>query len=518
MKSEMDTKQDTSGILNVLSLEDSVRDFEIIREQLVDAGYNLNISRVDTEIEFASSLRLNSYDIILADFNLPGYDAFAALRLCKEICPDVPFICISGSIGEETAIELIKEGAVDYVLKDRPKRLPLAVKRALDEAKEKQLIRKAEEKLRDSELNYRTLADSGQAMIWVSGTDKLCNYFNRVWLSFTGRTLQQEVGNGWTEGVHPEDLAGCLEIYLNAFDRREIFSEEYRLKRHDGEFRWIIDEGCPRYDINGQFIGYIGHCLDITARKQAEAEILKLNETLEQRVEERTRQLLDANNELEAFSYSVSHDLRAPLRGIHGFTQILLEDYVGKLDNEGKRVCAVIQENSQKMGNLIDDLLAFSRLNRTTMTVSLVNMKELVNSIYHELANPVDRDRITLDIEDLCQAPADPVMIRQTWTNLLSNAIKYSSKREKAIISVSSKPGKGKCIYCIRDNGAGFDMHYVSKIFGVFQRLHSEKEFEGTGVGLAIVQRIVRRHGGEIWAEGEVDKGAAFYFTLPVIA
>ncbi len=269
----MNEKIKAGTVLNVLLLEDSARDFQIIREQLIDAGYILNLSRVDKKSEFKSSLCNNKFDIILADFKLPDFDAFEALHLCNEICPNVPFICISESIGEETAIELIKQGAVDYVLKDRQKKLPFSIKRALEETKKIEARRQTEKELRDSEQNYRTLVDSGKALIWAAGTDKLCNYFNRVWIEFTGRTLEQEMGNGWTESVHPDDLQSCLEIYTEAFDRREKFSMEYRLRRYDGEYRWIIDESCPRFDSKGGFTGYIGHCLDITERKQAEEKL-----------------------------------------------------------------------------------------------------------------------------------------------------------------------------------------------------------------------------------------------------
>ncbi len=255
---------------------------------------------------------------------------------------------------------------------------------------------------------------------------------------------------------------------------------------------------------------------EILERKHAEEKIKMLNESLEARVNDRTADLLVANMELEAFSYSVSHDLRAPLRGIHGFTQILVEDYKDKLDEEGIRICNVIFENSTKMGTLIDDLLAFSRLGRTEMQWGLINMINMVNSVFLDITTKEERDRIEFIVGNICNTYSDAAMMKQVWVNLISNAIKFSSKKEKAIIIISCKQEDGKCIYCIQDNGAGFDGRYKDKLFGVFQRLHHESDFKGTGVGLAICERIIKRHKGEIWAHGEIGKGAAIYFSLPL--
>jgi PAS domain S-box-containing protein len=262
-------------------------------------------------------------------------------------------------------------------------------------------------------------------------------------------------------------------------------------------------------------IAYALHGLDVEKQRgAAEEDLRKHRDQLEQRVRDRTAQLEESNKELEAFSYSVSHDLRAPLRAIDGFTRLLADDYAPHLDTEGKRLCSIIHENTAKMGRLIDDLLAFSRLGRAEMSLSRIDMETMANSVFHELTTPESRARIDFQVGVLPPVVADTTLMRQVWMNLLSNAIKFSSKRERAVIQVSAQQNQGENVYVVQDNGAGFDMQYVGKLFGVFQRLHSSREFEGTGVGLALVQRVIRRHGGRVWAESEIDKGATFYFAL----
>jgi light-regulated signal transduction histidine kinase (bacteriophytochrome) len=225
--------------------------------------------------------------------------------------------------------------------------------------------------------------------------------------------------------------------------------------------------------------------------------------------------LEDANNELEAFAYSVSHDLRVPLRAIDGFSRIMIEDYEDKLDEEGVRLLNIIRENTKKMGQLIDDKLLLSRAGRQEMTITKIDISSLAKNVYREFNHDTQGRNIDFTVEDMPHTNADRALITQVLTNLIGNAIKFTRGKENAKINIGFKEDNEDNIYYVKDNGAGFDMKYYDKLFGLFQRLHSQEEFEGTGVGLSIVQRIISRHGGRVWGESKVGEGATIYFTIP---
>lgn len=256
--------------------------------------------------------------------------------------------------------------------------------------------------------------------------------------------------------------------------------------------------------------------VEIEQRKRVEEEILKMNEELELRVKERTNELASAYEELESFAYSVSHDLRAPLRAIDGFSKYVLEDYGDDLNPEGKRFLGMIRTNTQKMDKLITDILALSRVSRGGYKVSKIDMKSMAFSMLNEAASPEILEKITYTAGKLPDAYADPTFLKQVWINLLSNAIKFSSKKRNPKITIRGFIENGYTVYSVTDNGVGFNPEYSHKLYGVFQRLHKTTDFEGTGVGLAIVKRIITRHGGKVWAEGKTGKGATFYFSLPI--
>ncbi|MCX6233304.1 MAG: PAS domain S-box protein [Bacteroidetes bacterium] len=376
--------------------------------------------------------------------------------------------------------------------------------------------KRAEEELKQSEQRYRTIVETVPDVIYtLAADDGRFTSLNPAFETITGWSRDEWVGKTFATLVHPEDMQLATDTFQQVLRGEYPRPYELRILAKSGEY--LIGEftSMPQFK-EGKIVGEFGIASDITERKRAEEEIRKLNAELEQRVRERTAQLEAANKELEAFSYSISHDLRAPLRAIDGFAHILQEENEPNLNSEGKRACSIIQESIGRMNLLIDDLLALSRLGRTEMQFTQINMDALVKSVYDELTKPEEVERIDFHIHPLCPAVGDNTLIRQVWINLLGNAIKFSSGRERAVIEVNSDDQGEEITYSIRDNGAGFDMQYADKLFGVFQRLHSAKEFEGTGIGLAIVQRIIHRHGGRIGAEGKVNGGATFWFSLPV--
>jgi PAS domain S-box-containing protein len=373
--------------------------------------------------------------------------------------------------------------------------------------------RRVEEQREESESRFRTMADGAPVLLWMSETDSLCTFFNQGWLEFTGRTLETEWGNGWAEGVHPEDFQRCMTVYLAAFVDRRDFRMEYRLRRADGQYRWILDTGRPRIAPDGTFEGYIGSCIDITEMRDAHSELQHLNTELEDRVDRRTAELQHSNAELESFSYSVSHDLRAPLRAIDGFSA-LLETSEAPLADKERHALNRIRAGCRRMGDLIDGLLALSRLSRAELHSERVDLTGMAGILAEELRASAPQRAVEFVIAPGLVAAGDRRLLRVALGNLMSNAWKFTSRHPRAKIEVGSELREGSRAFFVRDDGAGFSMEFANKLFRPFQRLHREDEFEGTGIGLATVQRIVNRHGGRIWAEGKVDAGATFYFTL----
>ncbi len=362
-----------------------------------------------------------------------------------------------------------------------------------------------------SEERYRSLALVSNQIVWTTNSQGGVVDMP-MWRAFTGQSVEQVKGWRWIEALHPEDRRRTVEIWSRAVKYRRLYDTEYRLRREDGEYRHMAVHGVPVFEGDGNIREWVGTCADITERKQAEEEVRRFNEELERRVIEGTAQWQAANKELEAFAYSVSHDLRAPLRAIDGFSRILLEEHGPELNSEAQRYLNIVRNNAVQMGDLIDHLLSFSRLGRQPMKKEHIDMTARAHRVLEELGQEREGRNVEITVGDLPACEADPALLHQVFVNLLSNALKYTRCRDRAQIEIGATASGGAGTYYVRDNGAGFDMRYVDKLFGVFQRLHSAEEYEGTGVGLALVHRIITRHGGRVWAEAAVNRGRDVLF------
>ncbi len=398
-------------------------------------------------------------------------------------------------------------------------RLAVQAEELFKQAEELALSRQA---LENQTLMLRSVLDSmaeglvaadeqGKFLIWNRAAERIVGHGPA---DLPPQEWSEYYGNYLPDGVTPvptEQLPLVRAIH-GEVSTSEIFLRNPKV----AEGTWIEASGSPLKDKDGVVRGGVVAFRDITRSRADEREIRKLNEELEHRVVERTAQLETANKELEAFSYSVSHDLRAPLRHISGFSKILVEEFGSTFDPTAQRYLERIQAGTQKMGLLVDELLNLARVGRHALSLKPSRLNSIVEEVIAILQPESDGREVEWNIADLPEVECDPVLVRQVFQNLLANALKFTRPRAQAVIEVSCKDENGQPVFMVRDNGLGFSMKYVDKLFGVFQRLHRTEDFEGTGIGLATVQRIVQKHGGRVRAEGELDKGATFYFTLSV--
>ena len=459
----------------------------------------------------------------------------------------VPVVVVmSGLDDEDVAVQAVQEGAQDYLVKGcvdgalLVRSLRYAIERGEAEAAlqqahaqlESQVLERTAklakviaslreenaERKRAEETNRRLvlIVESSDDAIIAKTLEGTILTWNDGAKRLYGYTADEAVGSSISILVPPERSDELPQVLAQIRDGKRISRFETTRIRKDGRRVQISLTISPLKDAQGNIFGACTIARDITERKRAEEEIRQLNQELERRVANRTAQLEAANKDLESFAYSVSHDLRAPLRQIDGFVGLLEKSAAAALDRESRHYMATISESANRMGTLIDNLLSFSRMGRQEMSRMAFDLGVLVREVVRELGQETKGRSIRWHVADLPAVTGDRAMLRQVLVNLLSNALKFTRPRQQAEITVGRLPGKeDEAVVFVRDNGVGFDAQYADKLFGVFQRLHKTDEFEGTGIGLANVRRIVGRHGGRTWAEGAPDGGATFYFSLP---
>jgi len=498
----------TNLSLNVLSLEDNTFDYELICQQLLKTGFQLTISRVDKENEFVSSLRNNTYDVILADFNLTGFDAFKALGLANEICPEVPYICVSGSIGEEKAIELLKLGAVDYVIKDRPERLPYAIIRALDEKKEKETRLRAEKAHLQSEENFRNSISESPLGIRITTIEGKTIYANKAFLDiYEFSNLEEFIGTRAEDRYTPDSYLQHLERKKIRSQGGEIFEYELSIVRKNKEIRYIkvsrkevLWDSFRHFQVINQ---------DITEQKKLTEDLIAAKVHAEESDRLKT-----------AFLSNISHEIRTPMNGILGFAELLKESHLS--DELQQSYIKVIEESGDRMLKIINDLVDISKIESGQMSVcpTEINIIGFIDLLYSFFKHEVDQKGLLLfykkpltEKETFITTDKDKLFV--ILSHLIKNAIKFT---ETGSIEIGYNFKPSELEFFVKDTGLGISQDQKKFIFERF-RQGSEmltRHYEGVGLGLSISKAYVEMLGGKIWVKSELGQGSSFFISIPI--
>jgi PAS domain S-box-containing protein len=516
---------DDSDSIEILLVDDAPDKLLALGAALSDLDLTVVQARSGNE-----ALRLvlkRDFAVILLDINMPGMDGFETASLIRQrkCSAHTPIIFVTSfSTADVEVYRGYSLGAVDYLFTPvTPEVLRSKVSVFVELAKKNREIQRQAEALRraDEERMQRKLAEANARIEWeaqrnqffrlsiellaIANTEGVFKQTNPTWQKALGYSEGELHGLDLEQFIHPEDLAATKDVLVNCRKADTPLYFESRFRAHDGSYRWLGWSVAP---FLAEGLLYI-FARDITERRERENEIRRLNTDLEQR----TLSLQLLNQELESFSYSLAHDLRTPLRSINAYSEMLVSGEVGELPGEAGKMLRTIQRNSGRMTQLMDDFLAFFRVARKDVKQEQIAMTAVAREAIATVQ--VDQKRaINFRVGKLPAAKGDPAMVLQVFVNLISNAVKFTSQREQAEVEIGALAQRRPTVYYVKDNGVGFNMKYYSRLFGVFERLHRREEFDGTGIGLAIVQKIVQRHGGTVWAESTLHQGATFFFTL----
>jgi len=523
--------------LQILHLEDDTLDAELVHREVARLDIQSRWVTVSSSEQFFDAIENTRFDAILSDNRVPGIEGLQALEVARQRRPGMPFIFVSGNTDPRWAEHCLEAGATDYVPKDQLFRLPTALRRLhdareaerlaaltrgrallVDLVKEMSLARSTEAVVRILRRGARELNQADGATIVLREGD-FCHYVDEDAISplWKGSRFPLDACiSGWAmlnrQSVSIPDIYQDPRIPHEAYRPTFVKSLVMVPIRAEAPIGAIGNYWASAHEATPDEVQLIQALADCSSLA---FENVAVFENLERRLQQRTAELQEANGELEAISHSVSHDLRAPLRAVQGYSEMLLADTVPPLQGQPLLFAQNILAAAQRMNTLIEDLLGLSKVTRAQVRVQSVHIGAMARDILHTLQTAWPQRSVRVDVDASLVADGDASLLRLALENLLSNAWKFTSKRNDATVSFGAEAQKdGRLVYCVRDNGAGFDMAYVQQLFEPFRRLHRESEFPGTGVGLAIVRRVIQKHGGEIWVAAEKDKGASFFFTL----
>jgi PAS domain S-box-containing protein len=492
-------------LLRVLILEDNPQDAKLAAAILERGGYAVQFDLANTPDLFQERLAKAEYDVILADYNLRTWTAVDALEILKRAGKGVPLIVVTGALGDEAAVECLKQGAEDFVLKDRPARLPMAIHRALENKRLREERNRTEEALRLSESRFRRLLEAAPEAIIISDREGRIVLVNLLAEQLFRYRREELVGKP-VEILMPERFRLTHPQYRNKYFDNPLVrpmgagSEKFAVRADGTEFPAEMTLA-PLQTEEGPLL--FSSIRDITQRKQYEQALAR-----------HAKELADSNAELEQFAYVASHDLQEPLRMVANYTQLLAQRYKGKLDADADEFIHYAVDGATRMRSLINDLLTYSRVGRKGKEFELTACEQVLDRALKDLQEVLTESGASVKRDPLPTVRADDSQLVQLFQNLIGNAIKFR-KQGPPRIHVSANPNGQEWIFLVRDNGIGFDPQYSDRIFRMFQRLHGRSEYPGSGMGLAICKKIVERHGGKIWVKSEPGKGSTFFFTLP---
>lgn len=493
------------GQLRVLHVEDDPLDAELVAQALRKGGFSFSVVVVQTEAEFKRALRAQSPDVVLADYNLPQWKGMEALDVLRREGLDIPLILVSGALGDVTAVECIKRGATDYVLKDGMARLPEAIRRALREKVLREQQRRLDAALRESQAQLEALVQSAMDAILTVDEKQSIVMFNAA-AEKTFRCSRADAVGQPIERFIPQRFRAAHSVHVRKFGETGVTTRAMnklgtlRALRADGE-EFPMEASISHVEAGGgAFFTII--LRDITERELAEKKLA-----------EKMEELARSNADLEQFAYVASHDLQEPLRMVAAYTQLLAERYRGKLDENADKYIGYASEGALRMQSLIQDLLAFSRVGRVGDARVRVDCEAAVEEVLRTLGPTIRENGAVVTHGAVPVVWADRSQIVQVLQNLIGNAIKFHGK-EPPVISVQAEKTGDQWLFSVSDNGIGIPPEFAESIFTVFQRLHSRAEYPGNGIGLAICKKIVEHHGGKIWVESQVSRGSIFKFTM----